>query len=461
MPHSISSASLPFRSLPALGCLLCLLLLAGCATGHVPIREGTPQIQTGVVKDLRVFPQDMAVYAKNFGNDTPLLSDSEQALQDARFNRIFFGPWDMRKPSIKAKNFRKLFGSAKGYRGSAPWTRAQWNALVSNADIKRYPSVRTPAVTIRYTDLRELPTTEARYSKPTPDPERNPFDNFQYSLLPTGTPLYISHRTKDRQWYFVENPIAGGWVRAADVALVNETFINRYRNDRYAALIRDGVPLASQRGEPLGLANIGALFPVASVIGDDFMVMLPVRGANGYADITLAMLKDGDAALKPLPALPKLMAVIGNAMLAQPYGWGGMHGDRDCSSTTRDLFTPFGIWLPRNSAAQARAGRFELLENLPNRSKESAILSSGVPFMTLLWMRGHVGLYVGKYKGRAAFYHNIWGIRVQDGTAENNRHVIGRCVITSLEPGKELPNVDPDGTLITRIRGMSTLPGGI
>ena len=33
-----------------------------------------------------------------------------------------------------------------------------------------------------------------------------------------------------------------------------------------------------------------------------------------------------------------------------------MFGDRDCSALTRELLTPFGIWLPRNSVAQARTG---------------------------------------------------------------------------------------------------------
>lgn len=440
-------------------CLACLLLLAGCP-GRAPIRDGTPPLQTGMVKDLRIFPQDLSVYARISGEDASLLTPAEQAVQDARFNRIFFGPWDLTKPSVTPRDFKKRFGKPSGYYGSAAWTQAQWDTMVHNADTKAFPARGIRAITLRQTNLREMPTMEARYSKPTPDPAANPFDNFQYSLLPPGMPVYISHVSRDKQWYFIENPIAAGWVRAVDLAPVDAAFISQYRNGRYAALIRDNVPLTSERGEPMGTASIGAIFPVAAVMGDNLLVMAPVPGPGGMAAITRVLLKDGQAVIKPLPVMPKLLAVIGNEMMGQPYGWGGTDGNRDCSAATRDLFTPFGIWLPRNSAAQARMGSFVPLEGLPPEAKETTILNDGVPFMTLLWMRGHVGLYVGKYKGRAAFFHNIWGVRVEGGTNGSNRHVIGRCVVTSLEPGKELDNANPDGMIIHRIRGMSTLPGG-
>ena len=41
----------------------------------------------------------------------------------------------------------------------------------------------------------------------------------------------------------------------------------------------------------------------------------------------------------------------------QPYGYGGLYDNRDCSAMTRDLFAPFGLYLPRNSSEQARGGK--------------------------------------------------------------------------------------------------------
>lgn len=439
-------------------CLFCLVLLTGCP-GRIPIREDTPAYQRGVIQDLRKFPQDLSVYAGIAGNDAPLLAPAEQAAQDARFNRIFFKPWDMNRASVRPRDFKALFGRARGYRGETPWSQAEWDAMTRNADAGNYPSRRAAAITLRQTNLREMPTLEARYSKPTPDPRLDPFDYFQYSALPMGTPLFITHITKDKQWYYAENSVAAGWVHAADAAPVDAAFIRRYRNGRYAALLRDGVNMISERGELLGQAHIGAIFPVAAVADGHMLALAPSLDAGGDAILVRVPLADGNAVVKPLPALPKLMALVGNQMMAQPYGWGGANNFRDCSSTTRDLFTPFGIWLPRNSSAQARSGRFESLEGLPPDAKEAAVLSSGIPFMSLLWMRGHIGLYIGRYKGRAAFFHNIWGIRVTKNGDDDGRHVIGRSVVTSLTPGKELPTASPNGALINRILGMSTLPG--
>lgn len=440
---------------------LCLLILTACTTRKpVPTREGTLPTYMDMVKDLNTFPQDLTVYAKKAGNDRNLLSAEEQAQQDARFNKIFFGPWDMTRISIKRQEVQALFGRGpRGYiQGSQRWNETDWKAMRSNADLKRYPSRATPGITLRHTNLRELPTSLPSFSKPTPDPVANPFDNFQYSAMPMGTPLFIAHTSRDGRWHFVETPLAGGWVRAEDVGVVDEAFTRRYRNGSYAALIRDNVNVRTSRGEQPGQVHIGAIFPVVGREGGNLRVLVPVGDADGRASMDTAMLADADAVVKPLPLLPKLIAVIGNEMMGQRYGWGGMFDNRDCSSTMRDLFTPFGIWLPRNSAAQARSGHLESLRDLSPQAKEQIILEKGTPFLSLIWMKGHIGLYVGKYKGQAAMFHNIWGVRVLDKNGEDGRHVIGRCVITSLQPGKELPNLAKGMTLRDRLLGISTVP---
>jgi hypothetical protein len=143
--------------------------------------------------------------------------------------------------------------------------------------------------------------------------------------------------------------------------------------------------------------------------------------------------------------------------MSQHYGWGGMFGNRDCSALTRDILTPFGLWLPRNSAAQSRRGAVQSLDGMLPRDKESFILANGTPFASLVGARGHIMLYVGKYKERAAVFHNIWGIRVVEGVDDNARFVIGRAVVTSITPGLELKNLYRNATLGERVRSLTTL----
>ncbi|MDR3358028.1 MAG: SH3 domain-containing protein [Desulfovibrio sp.] len=434
----------------------CLSLLAACGTkrySQTPAR--TPLASwMNTPKDVRDFPQDLNVYADAAGRDKRLMDAAVQTSSDAAFNRIFFGPWETAAASARGKDVAAVFRKARGYKSDGTrWRQPEWDLLERNARLEAFPSRREHAVTLRNTDLREIPTHEPRFAKPTPDPWANPFDYFQYSLLPPGTPLFVAHTTRDGLWHYVECPVAGGWVDARDVALVDADFKRAYLTGRYAALIRDGVFLAGNR------AGIGAVFPVQpeKTAGKGLYVLYPVKGSGVTAEIGETRLGPEDAALKPLPFTPGNVARVGNAVMSQHYGWGGMFGNRDCSSLIRDVLTPFGLWLPRNSAAQSRRGLVHHLEGMSPGDKEAFILTNGTPFASLVGARGHIMLYVGGHRGRAAVFHNVWGIRVVDGPDDNARFVIGRAVVTSTTPGRELKNLYRNATLEERIRTLTTL----
>lgn len=444
-----------FRFLPLL-LLVCLALSACGGKQGAGNRTDSP---SGDLEDIRRFPQDLRVYADLIGSETLLLDPAEQAVQDERFNRIFFGPWGMKKALSRRKNVAAVLNKARGFKyDDVRWTQVEWNAMSRNAQMGRFPSRKQAAITVRNTNLREVPTHETRFSEPTPDPKANPFDYFQYSLLPVGTPIFIVHTSRDGRWHFIECPVAGGWVDSKDVAVTDEAFMDTYRTNTMVALVRDNVSLPDANGGEMR-AGIGTVLPLVAENAESLQALLPVKTANGRARITTISLTKDVAARKPLPMTAGRVAEVGNVMMGQRYGWGSMFGDRDCSSLTREILTPFGIWLPRNSASQARVGTSVSLEGLPIKEKEAIILREGRPFLSLLWMRGHIVLYVGKYKGRAAIFHNVWGVRVVDGANTNARHIIGRAVVTSITPGEELKNLYRITTFGERIRTMSTLPG--
>ncbi len=440
-----------------------LLFLAACSGKSVPPRDGHAPAWMGTIADLRQFPQNLEIYAQNVGPDKHLISQTEQGRQLARFDRIFFGPWDMRKTSMRKRDVAAIFGKARGYRqGNERWTQTEWDAMARNANLKNFPTRAQAAITVRNTDLREMPTHLTRFSEPTPDPRANPFDYFQYSLLPLGTPLLIAHTSLDGRWHFVECPIAGGWVDADDLALVDEGFAAAYRNSRFAAIVKDNVRLGGNSGitgPADGLSvSIGAILPLPGGAAGNSPVNLlaPVKSGNGMAATTPVTIAPDSAVLRPLPLTAGNVARVGNVMMGQRYGWGGMFGERDCSALTRDLFTPFGLWLPRNSVAQARTGAVSSLEGMSAKEKEEAILRNGVPFLSLVGMRGHITLYVGKYLGRPAIFHNVWGVRTIDGPDNNARFVIGRAVVTSITPGEDLKNLYRGTTFVDRLRTLST-----
>lgn len=426
---------------------LCLLSLTACASKQ----RGT----TGdtAIADERNFPQDLMFYAKQAGPDKRLVDPSEQALMDAKFNRRFFSPWELTRTTVKKKDVSVILRKARGYRdGSQRWSQAAWDNIAANAGMGTFPNAAQSAITLRYTDLREMPTHEARFSKPTSDPTQYPFDDTQYSLLPVGTPLFIAHTSRDGRWHFVESAVAAGWVDARDVASVDANFIAQWRNSAQAALVQDKVQL---QGTDV-TASIGAVLPLVTQDDNGVTMMVPLRGTGGWAMTGTGTVPAGAAVQKPLPLTPGNVARVGNVMMGQHYGWGGMFGLRDCSALTREILTPFGVWLPRNSRGQGRTGILYSLEGMDAATKEATILREGVPFLSLVTMRGHVTMYVGRHRNRPAIYHNVWGVRVYDGNNDNGRHVIGKAVVTSITPGAELPNLYRATSFVDRLHTLST-----
>jgi hypothetical protein len=119
------------------------------------------------------------------------------------------------------------------------------------------------------------------------------------------------------------------------------------------------------------------------------------------------------------------------------------------------MVTPFGVWLPRNSASQARKGEVISFNGLSDNEKLSLIKEKGVPFETILYLKGHVVLYIGTYEETVMIMHNIWGIRTIDQEGKKGRHIIGKAVISTLELGAELENYDLKNKLLTRVQSMN------
>ena len=430
-----------------LGLCLCVLLLAACAGKKGGVSGGV------AIADQRTFPQDLTVYAKLAGQDNLLMDAGEQALMDAKFNTRFFSPWKLAKTTVRKKDVGAILGKARGYRrGAERWSQAAWNNIAANASMASFPNSARKGITVRYADLREMPTHEMRFSKPTPDPRAYPFDDFQYSLLPVGTPVFIAHTSRDGRWLFVESATASGWIDTSAVATVDEFFASQWQASRLGALVQDGIRL----GDTGVTAGIGTVLPLDTQGGETAMLRVPVLGGDGRAVPATASVAATAVVPKPLPLTPGNVARVGNVMMGQPYGWGGMFGLRDCSALTREIMTPFGIWLPRNSRGQGRTGRLVPLEGMTVAEKEQTILREGVPFLSLVTMRGHVTMYVGRYKDRAAIYHNVWGVRTIEGTNDNARQVIGKAVVTSITPGAELPNLYRTTTFVDRLHTLST-----
>ena len=67
-------------------------------------------------------------------------------------------------------------------------------------------------------------------------------------------------------------------------------------------------------------------------------------------------------------------------------------------------------------------------------------------------------LYLGQRDGKVLILHNTWGVKVREPDGSEGVKKIGKCCITTLQPGRELPNrVLPDADYRRTITAMILL----
>jgi cell wall-associated NlpC family hydrolase len=431
-----------------MACLLALLV-AGCATD----RAGR------TIRDLQTIPQHASVTSAGLSSAKPAeMPDRDSLSRD--YLRHFFAPWQEDVGSTYAKG--RFFGAAKDLatkklfgENLQPWPAGRLPELVRQCDSSSFPNADFRAITIRDTNVRALPTNHPGFYSFALPGEGYPFDYIQYSALWAGTPIRVCQISRNKAWALVVAGFVHGWIPLNDLAVVDKSLRDRYQNGHFAVPLKDGVSLVDTGGVYRFMTHIGALYP----LDNDGMLLLPVADATGRAVLVRAQMSSDSLAEFPLPRSRANQVSLAEGLLGQAYGWGGMYFNRDCSSMTRDYMGAFGIWLPRNSSKQAKQGRRIELAGLSPSQKEQVICEQGVPFATLIWMRGHVTLYIGQHRGRALILHNTWGLKTRTWSGKEGRQVIGKTVITTLQPGAELPDLDrPMGLLINKVTGMSVLP---
>ncbi|WP_152512815.1 NlpC/P60 family N-terminal domain-containing protein [Desulfovibrio sp. X2] len=456
--------------------LVWTLGLVGCAaTGKG--RAGAPSASGAggtaePVADLARLPQNALAYLDMPGKAAPLLPPGRQKARYGQFCARWFAPWHRTKPAFSAKDALWGFSAFKGTiwgQDLRPRPPEWLEGLQRNVRPATYPNLCRPAVALRRLDLRVLPTVEPVFYDPRKAGEGFPFDMNQNSAVQAGTPLFATQVTADGAWVLVEGPSAAGFVPARDIAFAGETFRARWESLPLAALIEDGAPLraagssacpvdAPESGEGTGrflaTGRVGMVLPALSALGE-MSLLLPADDGTGGATSVEALFPRGAAVPMPWPFTPVHVAALIDQLLGNPYGWGGIYCQRDCSASLQDIFTPFGLALPRNSAEQARSGPSVPLAGLSDADKRAAILAQGRPFATLLAMPGHILLYLGKWDGEPVVFQTVWGLRT-NAQGPAGRLVIGRSVITGLAPGAERPEVaKPEGLLVHRLTAMT------
>lgn len=428
--------------------VLMLLFLGGCV--KTPLQTDLDKS----VEDLEKFPQKAEAYICNIGSHSTL-TDAQK-----KYDQLYFEPWNYTKPPFALEPILwpyLTYTYGKSFGENLRLLDEEWFAeMKAKGNFEAYGTFGQKGISLSYLNLRNFPTHKPVFRDPKRAGEGFPFDYMQNSGVHSNEPLYISHLSIDGEWAYVFTSYATGWAPLKSIAFISDKVADTWQKSHQIELVDEYFPIKDLEGNFVFNSRVGMRLPLISIESTHYVALAITAGKNHTPIYTKVQVPFSVAEKEKMLINPENLIRITNLMLNSNYGWGGLYEERDCSSMLRDLYAPFGIWLPRNSSEQSKSGKIISLENKTAEEKKEMIIKEGIPFETLLYKQGHILLYLGAYEGEVTVLHNVWGIKtLKDGI--EGRSVIGKVVISSLEIGKEREDYNPEKGILSQIKSMNIL----
>jgi cell wall-associated NlpC family hydrolase len=328
-------------------------------------------------------------------------------------------------------------------------------SITNNIDLDALKNIKystaNNAIIVNNTHARLLPSNDPTYNDFTIAGQGYPFDNLSVSSIWQGTPAYVVMTTKDQRWDLVLTPAIIDWIPARDVAYVSPAQQHEFTalaGKQLGATIKTQSPILNSENRFDFESYVGSIYPItpgSATVG----VWVTHRDADGNAVLNIDHTAATNIVQMPYAATPHHFANLYKTLINRPYGWGGMYFNNDCSQETKSIYAAFGIWLARNSGSQEQAGVVEDETSLPTDQRIAFLLKNGRPFMTEIYIGGHIIQFVGVFPNSnepmdlmAMTYQNLWGLHPP---TVQRRDVIGESVLLPLLT--KYPEEPDDGSL--------------
>lgn len=440
------------------------LLVTGVFLSSCAIKVETPPIQTLLkkphkvtpakeyIEDLQSIPQDITYYTEGMKASKPFSQEE--------YEKKYFHVWNIAKSEITLQDAmwaHKSYNIGNSYGENLQHIEQDFfDTVLDNSNYGEFKTLNKKAVTLRKLNIRAMPSNRPVLLDPKKAGEGFPFDYLQNSTISPNKPILLSHYSKDKKWAFIESSFAYGWVESRDIITLDEKHIELWQQAEQVFIIKEGSPIYSDKGEFLFYSTVGMMLALIDEDQSDYTVLTVKRYKNQKAYFSKSKISKDISKKGILEFSSKNIATIIEEISKSNYGWGGMYGQRDCSSTLRDFYAPFGLWLPRNSYQQSISGEVIVLDKLNEKEKEEKIKQEAIVFKTLLYKRGHIGLYVGNYNNRPIIYQNVWGVKTQKDNKEG-RFIIGKPIFSTLEVGSNLRNYDKNASMLHKLKSFTKL----
>ena len=344
-------------------------------------------------------PEQIDRFNARLSTENKLTKDIFTLIQDLKTESLLD---DLQKTLADIQS--KDYYTAQGVRGDQDFMdNARRNMNLSGVVMGVMPRY---GLVVHYAPQRFLPTREGLYQ----EKGDFDFDQLQNSALDVGTAVAVVHTSADGLWYYVMTVISDGWVEAKNIALGDMGQVRQFAEDNdFAVVIKPKADIFMNEAmtDVDDYLRMGARLPVTSVDAGRVTVNVPVIDADGNLSIKEAYMNAEDVNTGFLPFTARNVYKQALSMLNQPYGWGDMYGEQDCSRLMQMIFATVGLVLPRDSKDQAQISpaAVDFDEKSDDASKIAAIAKAPAA-SSLLALHGHIMLYLGTVNGKAYALHD-------------------------------------------------------
>ena len=283
-----------------------------------------------------------------------------------------------------------------------------WEALYAARNLESIPEKIEPrfAVCVRRTQAMLLPTADFAASSAE---ERFCNDLVSAELLPfTGAVLL--HESADGLWCFAVCGSFCGWIPSEDLALCSsrDSWMKALRPASFLVVTGCEI-LLDETAEPSLTAGMvlpmGTRLPLLAERPQQidgraglgcWAVRLPCRADDGtltWQQALIPVSKDLHEGYLTMSSHSVIRQ--GFRFLGKIYGWGGSLGSNDCSGMIRQIYSCYGLELPRNALAIAKLQDLGCIACEDMSAARKLELLSQIPAGQLLYMDGHLMLYLG------------------------------------------------------------------
>ena len=303
------------------------------------------------------------------------------------------------------------------------------------------------ALVVNRSDMRAYPTDDSYYK--TQDTQN--LDRFQENGLFPGDALAVLHASADGEWSFVQSYNYAAWVRSKNIAIGDRQAIFEYKNaNRFLIVTGDKIRTSFNPQIPalseLQL-DMGIRIPLAERHSGDnnlygqnpytsHTVLLPVRGHDGRLEIKPALIaRNKDVNLGYIPYTRENITRQAFKFLGERYGWGHSYNARDCTGFVMEIYKTFGIQMPRNTGQQGSGSFGQNTRFTPESSLEEKLEAlKKMDIGDLIYVPGHVLMYIGDVDGQPYVIHDVSVFRYTDENGEYYEGVLNGVSVTPFIP---------------------------